>query len=138
MKYIQLLKQETMENKYKIRNFPGVKIESVGIILTEKDLIERFNTGEVEYDIEALLNMRFIEKVVTKEVISEVQYLIRDPYGIKLVGKRGDYSEQEILDIFSNDVIVFKDIDLLKNAGFVEAFQYVNQVELKQDSNGEV
>ena len=55
-----------MENRYKIKDFPGVKSERIGKILTEQEVIDSFNTEHATWDsksIPFLVNSGFIEKV---------------------------------------------------------------------------
>lgn len=121
-----------MENKYKIRNSKKIKIERVGVILTEKEVIDEFGLP-----VDTLIDSKIVEEV-GKEILSEVKYAILTPYGTKLIGKRGDYTEKEVLDLFSNEAIIYTDIYVLTFCNMVEAYQDVTQVELKQDNDAEV
>lgn len=47
-----------MENKYKIRNSKKIKIERVGVILTEKQVIDEFGLP-----VDTLIDSKIIEKV---------------------------------------------------------------------------
>lgn len=51
-----------MENKYKIRNCKKVKMERVGVILTEKEAIDEFGLPA-----DTLIDHKIIEKVELKQ-----------------------------------------------------------------------
>jgi len=51
-----------MENKYKIRNYKKVKMERVGVVLTEKEVIDEFGLP-----VDILIDHKIIEKVELKQ-----------------------------------------------------------------------
>lgn len=51
-----------MENKYKIRNYKKVKMERVGVVLTEKQVIDEFGLP-----VDTLIDSKIIEKVELKQ-----------------------------------------------------------------------
>lgn len=51
-----------MENKYKIRNSKKVKMERIGVILTEKEAIDEFGLS-----VDKLIGSKIIEKVELKQ-----------------------------------------------------------------------